>query len=83
MWVNNFPLLWTVSVCFSDSFLGAGKRERSLCYGLGNRPGHNMEKPEAFWKKILWSDETDEKIELFGQNRRGYTASRECSHNIG
>ena len=30
----------------------------------------HLDKPEAFWKKILWSDET--KIELFGQNKRGY-----------
>ena len=30
----------------------------------------HLDKPEAFWKKILWSDET--KIELFGQNKRRY-----------
>lgn len=30
----------------------------------------HLDKPEAFWKKILWSDET--KMELFGQNKRRY-----------
>lgn len=41
VWVSTFPLLWTASVCFGDSFVGAGKTERSLCYVLVF-PMHNM-----------------------------------------
>lgn len=30
----------------------------------------NLDKPEAFWNNVLWTDET--KIELFGHNQRRY-----------
>ena len=47
------------------SFLSIWYKKSRMRYAKAH-----LDKPEAFWKKILWSDET--KIELFGQNKRGY-----------
>ena len=46
-------------------FLSVRHKNSRMRYGKAH-----LDKPEEFWKKILWSDET--KIELFGQNKRRY-----------
>ena len=46
-------------------FLSVCHKKSRMRYGKAH-----LDKPEAFWKNILWSDET--KIELFGQNKRRY-----------
>ena len=40
----------------------------------------HMDKPEAFWKKILWSDETN--MELFGHNTRRYAWRKKTLHSM-
>ena len=52
-------------VMHKKPFLSVRHKKSRMRYGKAH-----LDKPEAFWKKILWSDET--KIDLFGQNKRMY-----------